>query len=185
VRRVLGVALGVVGGMRSCFAETVTGERLVSRESAQVNAMDGVLSGERWLVFFVARAFQPEHCPSAIGMPCDRCCWAGGQFCLTRSREGKRSGLLWCVLNCLLSFQLSRIYSLWHGCHVPLTPGPSPPFHGGEGRIVCFFGCESATAPLAPGRGEGTGVRGKVCSPVKGRSAFQTVCLTRSREGAK
>ena len=23
------------------------------------------------------------------------------------------------------------------GCS-PLTPDPSPPFHGGEGRIVCF-----------------------------------------------
>jgi hypothetical protein len=36
--------------------------RFVSREAAKGNAMDGVLSGERWLVLFVARAFQPEIC---------------------------------------------------------------------------------------------------------------------------
>jgi hypothetical protein len=62
--------------------------------------------------------------------------WAVGRLGLTRSREaakGGRSGLLWCVVNCLLCSQLSRIYSLWHGCHGPLTPDPSPPFHGGEG----------------------------------------------------
>ena len=35
--------------------------------------------------------------------------------------------MLWCVVNCLVSSQLSRIYSLWHGCHGPLTPDPSPP----------------------------------------------------------
>ena len=33
------------------------------------------------------------------------------------------------------SFPLSRLSSLWFGCHVPLTPDPSPPFHGGEGRF--------------------------------------------------
>ena len=44
---------------------------------------------------------------------------------LTRRREaakGNAQGLLWCVVNCLLSSQLSRICSLWHGCHGPLTP---------------------------------------------------------------
>ena len=61
-----------------------------------------------------------------------------------RSREGKRRGLLWCVVNCLLSFQLSQIYSLWHGCHGPLTPDPSRPFHGGEGRISGQWGCRVA-----------------------------------------
>jgi len=62
---------------------------------------------------------------------------------LTRSREaakGDAVGLLWCVLNRLLSSQLSRICSLWHGCHGPLTPDPSPPFHGGEGRKSVRFG---------------------------------------------
>ncbi len=43
----------------------------------------------------------------------------------------------------------------------PLTPDPSPPFHGGEGRILCFCSCENKVAPLAPGRGEGSGVRGE------------------------
>jgi len=96
VRRVLGVVFGGGGG-GGCFAVLVTGERLVSRESAQVNAMDGVLSGERWLVFFVARAFQPEHSASAFGMPGDRRCGVGRRFCLTRSREaakGNAGG--WC-----------------------------------------------------------------------------------------
>ncbi|MFM7921599.1 MAG: hypothetical protein ACKPJJ_15370, partial [Planctomycetaceae bacterium] len=27
-----------------------------------------------------------------------------------------------CVMNRPLSFQLSRIYFLWHGCHRPLNP---------------------------------------------------------------
>gem|GEM_PF-4794762 len=35
-------------------------------------------------------------------------------------------------------FQLSRVYPLWQGGHRPLTPDPSPPFHGGEGRIDGF-----------------------------------------------
>jgi hypothetical protein len=48
--------------------------------------------------------------------------------------KGNAGGLLWCVVNCLLSSQLSRIYSLWHGCHGP-SPRPLSPFHGGEGRI--------------------------------------------------
>jgi len=52
-----------------------------------------------------------------------------------KRRRGNAVGLLWCVLNCLLSSPLSRIYSLWHGCHRPLTTGPSAPFHGGVGRI--------------------------------------------------
>ena len=34
-----------------------------SREAAKGNAMGSLRSGERWLVLFVARAFQPEHCP--------------------------------------------------------------------------------------------------------------------------
>jgi hypothetical protein len=34
--------------------------------------------------------------------------------------------------------QLSLLYSLWQGCHGPLTPDPSPPFHGGEGRNNSF-----------------------------------------------
>ena len=48
--------------------------------------------------------------------------WAVWAHAKPRSREGKRRGVLWCVVNCLLSSQLSRIYSLWHGCHGPLTP---------------------------------------------------------------
>jgi hypothetical protein len=56
---------------------------------------------------------------------------------LTRSREGKRRGLLWCVVNCLLTFQLSRIYSLWHGCHGRLTLDPYHP--GGRGEDFVFF----------------------------------------------
>jgi hypothetical protein len=43
----------------------------------------------RWLLS-VARAFQPEICASAFGMPGDRRCGAGKQFRLTRSREGAK-----------------------------------------------------------------------------------------------
>jgi hypothetical protein len=75
-----------------------------------------------------------------------------------RSREREtHGGRLRCVLNCLLSpLKLSRIYSLWHGCHGPRTPDPSRPFHGGEGRIACSV-----------------------------VSQWQAVWFTRSREAAK
>jgi len=95
---------------------------------------------------------------------------AGGlqKVFLTRSREaakGDAVGLLWCVLNSLLSSQLSRICSLWHVCHGPLTPDPSPPFHGGEGRKCVQFG-----EPW-------TGVRGWLCSVAR---AFQPeICALR------
>ena len=38
----------------------------------------------------------------------------------------------------IVSFQLSLLSFLWHGRHVPLTPDPSPPFHGGEGGFGVF-----------------------------------------------
>ncbi|MFM7868571.1 MAG: hypothetical protein ACKPHU_30510, partial [Planctomycetaceae bacterium] len=60
------------------------------------------------------------------------------------------------VMNRSLYFQLSQTYSLWHGCHGPLTPDPSPPFHGGEGRIVC------SVASQASRDREGAG-GGRVC----------------------
>jgi hypothetical protein len=94
--------------------------------------------------------------------------WAVGRFGLTRSREaakGNARGLLWCVVNCLLSSQLSRIYSLWHGCHVPLTPDPSPPFHGGEGRISGQSTCKvfvSREAAKARRKAQRAAVRGAV-----------------------
>jgi len=82
---------------------------------------------------------------------------------LTRSREaakGDAVGLLLFVLNCLLSSQLSRIYSLWHGCHGPLTPDPSPPFHGGEGRIVCFVAVKNRNSTHRPWKGTVDGGEG-------------------------
>ena len=37
----------------------------------------------------------------------------------------------------VLSFPLSLISFLWHGCHAPLTPDPSPPFRG-RGEDLVF-----------------------------------------------
>ena len=83
---------------------------------------------------------------------------------LTRSREaakGKRmEGGDVCVELPAFSFQLSRIYSLWHGCHGPLTPDPSPPFHGGEGRIACFLSCGKRNSTPRPWKGRGDGGEG-------------------------
>ncbi len=41
----------------------------------------------------------------------------------------------------------------------PLTPGPSPPL-GARGGFCVFVVLEADVAALAPGRGEGSGVRG-------------------------
>jgi len=68
----------------------------------------------------------------------------GGTHAKPRRREGKRRGVLWCLVNCLLCSQLSRIDSLWHGCHGPLTPDPTPPFHGGEGSKEWSVGLRAA-----------------------------------------
>ena len=66
-----------------------------------------------------------------------------------RSREaakGKRmEGGEVCVELPVFSFQLSRIYSLWHGCHGPLTPDPSRPLSRGRGED-CVFGGQSVAA---------------------------------------
>jgi len=97
-----------------------------------------------------------------------RIAWSvGGQWqavWLTRSREaakGKRmEGGEVCAELPAFSFQLSRIYSLWHGCHGPLTPDSSPPFHGGEGRILCFLSCGKRNSTPRPWKGRGDGGEG-------------------------
>jgi hypothetical protein len=102
-------------------------------------------------------------------------CFAGGwSHAKPRSREGKRSGLLWCVVNCLLSFQLSRIYSLWHGCHGRLTPDPSRP--GGPGEEWVGGGLFSSTSTSTVRQG-GLSTNTSVRSHWAGG-------LTRSREGS-
>jgi len=61
----------------------------------------------------------------------------------------------------VLSFRLSLISFLWQGRHAPSPPTPLPR-SGGEGRILCFeLQWKARMAPLAPGRGEGLGVRGE------------------------
>ena len=61
----------------------------------------------------------------------------------------------------VLSFPLSLIFFQWQGRHAPLTPDPSPPFRG-RGEDFVFLSCiGKRIAPLAPGRGEGPGVRGE------------------------
>ena len=70
---------------------------------------------------------------------------------LTRSREaakGDAVGLLWCVLNSLLSSQVSRICFLWHACHRPLTPGllcPVARARGGSDQWSMISGLTAAS----------------------------------------
>ena len=110
----------------------------------------------------VARAFQPEFCPLRLECPEIAALWRVRcrTFVSREAAKGDAVGLLWCVLKCLLSSQLSRIYSLWHGCHIPLTPDPSPPFHGGEGRIVCFVAVKKRNSTPRPWKGRGDGGEG-------------------------
>ena len=111
---------------------------------------------------FRSSGFPARVLSFAFGVSGD-CCAGVRKVCLTRSREaakGDAVGLLLFVLNCLLSSQLSRIYSLWHGCHIPLTPDPSPPFHGGEGRIVCFVAVKNRNSTPRPWKGRGDGGEG-------------------------
>ena len=61
----------------------------------------------------------------------------------------------------VLSFPLSLISLLWQGRHVPLTPDPSPPAGARGGICVFKWDWKARVAPLAPGRGEGLGVRVK------------------------
>ena len=57
-----------------------------------------------------------------------------GVFLTTEDTEVTEEGLaIFCV-----SFLLSLVSFLWHGCHVPLTPDPSPPFRG-RGEDFVFF----------------------------------------------
>ena len=47
----------------------------------------------------------------------------------------------------IVSFRLSLLCFLWHGCHVPLTPDPSPSFRGrGEDFVFLWsgYGCRGA-----------------------------------------
>ena len=76
---------------------------------------------------------------------------------------------------------------------LPLTPDPSPPFHGGEGRNVCFVLSKSQQHasqfmfPVARAR------QPEICPARHGPGstqalqwgALQTVDLTRRREDAK
>ena len=95
-------------GCRQTVWQTVCLTR--SREAAKARfrfSVFGVQSGEprrgvRGCVFSVARAFQPEICPSATGPTGDRGTGAGDfAGCLAhakpRSREGKRKGLVFGV----------------------------------------------------------------------------------------
>ena len=53
-----------------------------------------------------------------------------------RSREGKRTGGWFGVVNGVIVLAvLLRLFAV-AGCSGPLTPVPSPPFHGGEGGFV-------------------------------------------------
>ena len=132
-----------------------------SREAAKGNAKGwcsvfGVRWASRGRESAGVRRFRSSGFPARDLSFCDWTdwrLWHRGWFCrLFVSREAAKprretqGAAVVCVcvcvcvcVNCLLSSQLSRIYSLWHGCHGPLTPDPSPPFHGGEGRILCFL----------------------------------------------
>jgi hypothetical protein len=89
---------------------------------------------------------------------------AGGcrQFSSREAAKGDAVGLLWCVLSSLLSSQLSRICSLWHGCHRPSPPTLSPVSRGRGEEVCSVFGLAS---------------RGR-----ESAGDLQTVGLTRSRE---
>ena len=67
-------------------------------------------------------------------------------------------------------FQLSRVYPLWHGGHGPLTPDPSPPFHGGEGGEFVFLSCRRS------------GIRRSSTSAVSLRSLQSGYCSVGCRE---
>jgi hypothetical protein len=107
------------------------------------------------VVLAVARAFQPEHFRWRLG--CLGIAALGLVLCRRldsreaakpRSREEKRmEGGEVCAELPVFSFQLSRIYSLWHGCHGPLTPNPSPPLSRGRGED-CVFGGQSVAGSL-------------------------------------
>ena len=74
----------------------------------------------------------------------------GGVFLTTEVTEVTEES--WLVI---VSFRLSLLSSLWHGCHAPLTPDPSPPFRG-RGEDWVFFAAGSAQQELRPpeaGRG--------------------------------
>ena len=87
-------------------------------------------NGHEWTRIEVARAFQPEICPAvAVHLGNFGGCWSHAK---PRSREGKRPGSVFSVRwasrgresagaasGCRgdFCFQLSPVYSLWHGCH--------------------------------------------------------------------
>jgi hypothetical protein len=72
---------------------------------------------------------------------------SGRPFGSREAAKGKRmEGGEVCVELPAFSFQLSRIYSLWHGCHGPLTLTPSPVSRGrGED---CVFSGQSVAGSL-------------------------------------
>ena len=115
-----------------------------SREDAKTRrSVFGFRSGEsrtgvRGCGVSVARAFQPEICPSAIDLR------TGAvelqTVCFTRSREGKRRGLLW-VCVCELPALLSTFSHLLSMAWMPWPPHPRPlsPVSRGRGEDFVFW----------------------------------------------
>ena len=117
--------------------------------------MLGVVVHHEWTRIDVARAFQPEICPFATG--CLQVAAAGRGFAgRVSSREaakprketqklvfGVRSGeprteVRGCSSGCVVcGFGLvcGSVLRSVLGSVFPLTPDPSPPFHGGEGGL--------------------------------------------------
>jgi hypothetical protein len=109
--------------------------------------------------------------------------WCGGSWAASReAAKEDAGGPPWCVVNCQLSSQLSRICSLMAWTPSPPHPDPSPV--GGEGRILVFFGLENHDSTRRPRKGRGNGVRGIALPAQVLQHSTLPDCLI-SREAAK
>ncbi len=127
--------------------------------------------------FFVARALQPKHGVAGLLFR--------GVFLTTEDTEvtEQETAGRW-------YFFVSAFYDLASARYGRDAIAPSPPtplpLRGRGGDFVFLIATKSRTAPLAPGRGEGSGVRGKKTSPCPSRSlgVFSAAGVRRAADGS-